>query len=126
MSGFSSFSVLLSLLLFRLSLLILTSSTLLSFFPLFLTPKFFLLPCSQPPSPNWPPRPPPLGPSFEAGPDPSIQSLGARGRGQPRPRSRPHRRGAGWPALPRKTVDFCAPNSSAASSAGWFANSYPC
>ena len=45
--------------------------------------------------PNCPARPPPIGPSFEAASDPSIRSLGARGRGQPRPRSRPHRRGGG-------------------------------
>ena len=45
--------------------------------------------------PNCPPRPPPIGPRFEAASDPSIRSLGARGRGQPRPRSRPHRRGGG-------------------------------
>ena len=74
--------------------------------------------------PNCPPRPPPIGPSFEAASDPSIRSLGARGRGWPRPRSRPHRRGAGWPPLPRRNNDFRDPNSSAASSTGWFANSY--
>ena len=34
--------------------------------------------------------------------------------------------GAGWPAPSRKTRDFGVPNSSAASSAGWFANSYLC
>src|SRR5882724_3215102 len=57
MSRFSSFSVLLSLLLFRLSLLILTSSTLLSFFPLFLTPKFSSYPAPNPLLPTGHPAP---------------------------------------------------------------------
>jgi hypothetical protein len=70
--------------------------------------------------------PPPIGPSFEAISDPSIRSLGARGRRWPRPRCRPHRPGAGWPGLPCHIGDFPDPKSSADSSAGSSANSCRC
>src|SRR5437867_2301031 len=76
--------------------------------------------------PNWPPHPPPIGPSFEAASDPSITSLGARGRRQRRPQSRPRRRGAGWPALPCQTRYFHDPKSSAKSSAKSSPNSCIC
>src|SRR5439155_26036390 len=54
------------------------------------------------PPPTWPPRPPPIGPSFEAAPDPSIRSLGARGRGQSRLRSRLIGGGRGGQLFPAK------------------------
>src|SRR5882724_11588001 len=80
MSRFSSFSVLLSLLLFRLSLLILTSSTLLSFFPLFLTPKFSSYPAPNPLLPTGHPAPRPLDQASRLAPTPRS-SLWERGVG---------------------------------------------